>query len=242
MKRIKISSSNITNLPLIEYCAKTKLPLYISTGGATLAEVSEAVEMALLYNQQITILHCNLEYPVELNNVNMGVLDTFRYAFPNIKIGFSDHTKEIYEASEQAILLGATCIEKHITFDKEAEGPDHFFAITPEELKILVDKAVNAVKLKDSKQFNINQEIYGSSSVVCNDNEKPVREFGYSTLFVNKDIKKGDVITEQDILILRKAKKDRGLEPKYISLFIDNQVVAKSDISFEDSIKWEHIL
>ena len=240
MKKIKIASSNITNLPLIEECAKTKLPLYISTGGANLSEVCEAVDVVLKYHNNLVLLQCNLDYPVSLDNVNLGVLETYKKAF-GVKVGFSDHTKEIYEAAEQALYLGADVIEKHVTFDKTAQGPDHFFALDMSELKLLVNKIKQAQKNLENNNYEIDKKLYGKTQKVCLDFERGGREFGYPSLFVNRDIKKGEIITQKDILILRVAKRERGLEPKYLNLFIQNKIKATKEIKAFDSIKWETI-
>ena len=230
MKKIKLSSSNVTNIPLIEHAAKTGLPLFISTGGANLAEICDAVDAVIKYHSDLTLMQCNLSYPVDLYNVNMGVLETFKYAFPNISLGYSDHTREIFEATEQAIYLGATVIEKHVTFDRNAPGPDHFFAIEEDELGILVNKIEAAKKNKDSGIFTVNKKIYGNTAKTCLDYEKAARRFGYTVIFANRDIGKGEIITKDDLLVLRRANKEEGLQPKYMMLFEDNIVMASKKI------------
>jgi len=164
----------------------------------------------------------------------MGVIDTFKKAF-ECEVGYSDHTAEIYEAPLQAKLLGARVIEKHITFDKKADGPDHFFALDEKELKIMVEK------LKQAKNLKLDKKIYGSTQRIPYPHEEYLRNFAYHQLFINKDIKKGEIITQKDISILRRGKKEKGLEPKYWYLF-KNGIVAKQDIKLESPIKWEHIL
>ena len=138
LQKIKLSSYTITNLPLIEAAAKTDLPIIMSTGGATLGEIEDAVSMIKKIHRYITLLHCSIQYPTELKDCNMGVLETFKFAFPNIDRGYSDHTREVSAAAIQSIYLGGSILEKHITLDKNMKGPDHFFALEPRELKKLV--------------------------------------------------------------------------------------------------------
>lgn len=239
MKIIKLSSYTITNIPLIEACAKKKLPIIMSTGGANLAETEEAVNTILKYHDNIVLLHCSIKYPTELKNVNMGVLNTLKYAFPNIKYGYSDHTFEISEAPMQSIYLGGTVVEKHITLDKKMDGPDHFFALEPDELKCMTKSIKQAELEYKNKSFKIDEIIYGNSAKICYKHEKYARDFAYMTLFANKRIKKGSVIKANDLSILRPGKLERGLEPKYLKKFKEYVIIANKDINFEEPIKLE---
>ena len=242
MKVIKLSSYTITNIPLIEASAKTGLPIIMSTGGATIGETEEAVNTVLKYHDNLTILHCSIAYPTELKDVNMGVMDTFSKAFPNIKTGYSDHTAEISDAPVQSIYLGGTVVEKHITLDKRMKGPDHFFALEPNELKRMVDDIRQAEIDYKNNNFIIDETIYGNTAKICHKHEKYLRDFCYMTLFSRRDIKKGEIIRKEDISILRAGKKEKGIEPKYLKLFEENIVRASCDINFEDPIKWSSIL
>ena len=242
MKTIKLSSYTITHIPLIEAAAKTGLPIIMSTGGATLAETEEAVRCAQKYNNNITLLHCSLKYPTPLNEVNMGVLDTLRLAFPEVAIGYSDHTFEPSDAPVQAVYLGATVIEKHITLDKKMDGPDHFFALEPDELSRMVADINEARADFESGNISIDKTIYGMSAKICYEHEKYIRDFCYMTLFAKRDIKKGEAIAAKDLSVLRPGKKARGLEPRYLGLFEKNMVTAKCDIAFEEPITWDLLL
>lgn len=172
----------------------------------------------------------------------MGVLDTFKYAFPNIKRGYSDHTEAPSDAPVQAVYLGANVIEKHITLDKKMDGPDHFFALEPNELRQMVDDIRKAEEDYKNQNFTINKMIYGSSEKICHNNEQYLRDFAYMTLFAKRDIKKGEIIKPKDLSILRVGKKTKGLEPKYLKLFEKNSVTASKNIEFEEPITWNLIL
>ncbi|MCX6077362.1 MAG: N-acetylneuraminate synthase family protein [Campylobacterales bacterium] len=242
MKIIKLSSYTITNIPLIEASAKTGLPIIMSTGGATIGETEEAVNTVLKYHNDLTLLHCSIQYPTQLKDVNMGVMDTFAKVFPKIKIGYSDHTEEVSDAPIQSTYLGGTVIEKHITLDKNMDGPDHFFALEPDELKKMVADIREAETNYKNGNFEIDKTIYGDSEKICHEHEQYLRDFCYMTLFSKSDIKKGEIIKAEDISILRAGKKEKGLEPKYLQLFEKNEITASKDIHFEDPIKWESIL
>jgi len=233
LKYIKLASYSITNLPLIEEVAKTGMHIFLSTGGSYLSEVDEAVRTIRKYHNNFTLMHCSIAYPTPLEKVNMGVIETFKKAF-ECEVGYSDHTAEIYDAPLQAKLLGAEVVEKHITFDKNAKGPDHFFALDEKELKLMVNKIKN-------EEIKLDKKIYGSTQRVPYPHEEYLRNFAYHQLFINRNIKKGETITQKDILILRRGKKEKGLEPKYWYLFKDG-IIAKKDIKIETPIKWEHIL
>jgi len=242
MKVIKLSSYTITNLPLIEAAAKLKLPIIMSTGGASISETEDAVNCINKYHNDLSLLHCSIQYPTKLEDVNMGILDTFKNVFPNVKIGYSDHTIEPSSAPIQSIYLGGVVVEKHITLDKQMKGPDHFFALEPDELKQMVDEIKEAENKYASNNFFVNDVIYGKTEKICHEHEKYLRDFCYMTLFSNKTIKKGDIIKPTDISILRAGKKSKGLEPRYLKLFETYAVTAKDYIDFEDPINWDKIL
>lgn len=242
IKRIKLSSYTITNIPLIDHCAKTALPIIMSTGGATLSEIEEAVTTVSKYHNNLTILHCSIKYPTDLTDCNLGVIETLRVVFPTIDVGYSDHTIEISDAAVQAVYLGASVIEKHITRNKKMEGPDHFFALEPAELRKMVRDIRQAELSYIRGDFKIEKSVYGSTAKVTYSHEKYLRDFAYMCLFSAKDIKEGEIITDKDIAILRPGKKKRGLEPKYLKLFEEYKVTAKRNIVFEEPITWDAIL
>jgi N-acetylneuraminate synthase len=242
LKKIKLASTVITNLPLIELCAGTGLPIIMSVGGATLSEIEDAVSIVLKHHNNLSLLHCSLKYPTELKECNMGVLQTLRMAFPHIAVGWSDHTMEVSDAPVQAVYLGAQIIEKHITLSKKMEGPDHFFALEPDELKKMVYDIRQAELTYKNGNYEIDKTIYGSSAKAIQPYEKYLRDFAFMRLYAKNDIKEGSVINTDDISILRPGKKEHGLEPKYLKLFKEHTITAKKDITCEDPITWDAIL
>lgn len=242
VQKIKLSSYTITNLPLIEECAQAKLPIIMSTGGASLSETEEAVNSVLKYHDNLTLLHCSIQYPVTLADCNLGVIELLRFAFPTLRVGLSDHSSEISAAAIQAVYLGGTVVEKHITLDKKMDGPDHFFALEPDELATMVRDIRCAEQNMSTGDYLVDNLLYGSSARVCHENEQYLRDFCYMTLFAARNIQKGEQIRSEDLLILRPGKKKRGLDPKFIKLFAENEIIARENVGFEEPIQWSSIL
>ena len=188
----KIPSGEITNLPYLEKVAKLGLSVVMSTGMANMQEVREAFEVLLkngLMKEEITILHCNTEYPTPMEDVNLTAMLSIEKEL-GVKIGYSDHTLGI-EVPIAAVAMGATVIEKHFTLDRNMEGPDHKASLEPGELTAMVT-AIRNIELalgdgikkpSKSEQKNI---LIARKSIVAID-----------------DIKKGDIFTEENISVKR---------------------------------------
>lgn len=144
---IKIPSGEITNLPYLEKIGKLQKRLILSTGMTNLGEIETALKIlgqAGTPRSQIIVLHCNTEYPTPMEDANLLAIPTIKNAF-QVKPGYSDHTLGI-EAPIAAVALGAICIEKHFTLDKNMEGPDHKASLEPKELKAMV-RAIRNVEI-----------------------------------------------------------------------------------------------
>lgn len=139
LRRMKVPSGEITNLPYLQRIGTFGLPVILSTGMATLGEIEAAIdvlERAGTVRADLTVLHCNTEYPVPMPEINLRAMCSIRDAF-GVKVGFSDHS-EGTEIAIAAVALGATVIEKHFTLDRDLPGPDHRASITPEQLAAMV--------------------------------------------------------------------------------------------------------
>ena len=137
---IKISSGELTNLPLLRYMTRFNKPVLLSTGMANLGEIEAAIEVIEASGTPrnlITILHCTTEYPTPMDDVNLRAMVSLNKAF-NMKVGYSDHTPGI-EVAIAAVALGATVIEKHFTLDCNLPGPDHKASLEPHNLRAMVD-------------------------------------------------------------------------------------------------------
>ena len=239
LRRVKLASYAVTNLPLIEHCCRKGFAVLLSTGGATLGEVESAAGLARRYDRPLTLMHCNIQYPTPLSEVNLGVLDTYRLAFPWAVLGFSDHTREVSRAPVAAVRLGALVIEKHITLDKGMEGPDHFFALEPQELRRLVRDVARVAR---GGRRPVPRLLYGTSAKLPMHGEEYLRRFAYMSLFAARDLPRGQRIRPDDLAILRPGKHRPGLEPSRQELFGSHRVTAKRRIRAGEAVTWGDIL
>ena len=179
----KIASSELTNYNLIEYLSKSTLPILLSSGMSDLQDIKNAVKICEKNkNFEIVIMQCGSDYPLKHKDVNLNTLKTFKSNF-NYCLGFSDHTiSEV--AAIASVGFGTTVFEKHFTLSKKSIGPDHFFAMEPNEFKNYTIKIKEAYKcLGSSKKNLLKQERLNS------------RRKG---LYFNKNLKKGKIFTIKD--------------------------------------------
>jgi pseudaminic acid synthase len=195
----KIASFELIDLPLVEYAAKTKKPLILSTGMADLSEIRDAIRTANKAGaKEILLLKCVSSYPAEYADMHLMTIPDMKKRFGCI-VGLSDHTLGL-GASIAAVVLGAKVIEKHFTLSRSVKTPDSFFSIEPKELQGLVAN----IRIAEQALGRVNYELMGQ--------EKSNRIFRRS-LFVVKDIKKGGLFTQENIRSIRPA---GGIAPKYI--------------------------
>lgn len=238
----KFASYEITHLPLFSHVAKKQKPIIFSSGGATLKEVAEAIETIKKEgNKNILLNHCIGQYPAPLENLNLNVIKTFQLAFPDVVIGYSDHSSDPVMGPRTAVALGAKAIEKHITLDRNLPGPDHSFAVNPKELARMVRAIREAEKkIKTSKKIPIDQKLLGTSERKTYEGEAYVRSFAYRSLFTKKPIKKGEKFTKKNIAVLRPGKNKQGIEPAYFPILLGKR--AAHAIPAYAAITWNHIL
>ena len=226
----KLTSYSINHPSLQTYVAKKGKPIIFSTGGAKLEEVKEALNNIKKDNNQIAILQCTIKYPCPLEDANLGVIRMFKKIFPSCVIGYSDHTANPTKAPIAAVALGAKIIEKHITLDKKMTGPDHSFALEPQDLKKMVMCIRETERrIENGERIKIDKRLLGCSDKKAAKCERYLIDFAYSALFAVKDIKKGDVFTKENIAVLRKSNFKQGIEPKYYERILGRR--AKSDIN-----------
>lgn len=193
----KIPSGEITNYPLIKKIGQFKKSVIMSTGMCNLEEIREAI--GILREQgtkNISLLHCNTQYPTPMEDVNLKAMLRMRDEF-NLPIGYSDHSKGI-EVPIAAVALGAAIIEKHFTLSKEMEGPDHRASLEPEELKKMVESIRNI-----EKALGVREKLVTNSE---KENLQVVRK----SIVAAVPIKKGDIFTEENITVKRPG---TGLSP-----------------------------
>jgi sialic acid synthase len=134
---LKVASGDLTNIPLLRYMAETRLPLIISTGGASLGDVSRVVDELQNLNVQFSLLQCTAGYPPKWEEINLRVISTFKSMFPGTVVGFSSHDNGIAMAAA-AYALGARIVEKHFTLDRTMRGTDHAFSLEPQGFKKMI--------------------------------------------------------------------------------------------------------
>ena len=220
----KIASFEITDLELLKYAAEKGKPMIISTGMANLGEVEDAINtIKSVGNEDIILLHCNSLYPTPVEVVNLRAMETMRTAF-KVPVGFSDHTLGIH-IPIAAVAMDACVIEKHFTLDRTLPGPDHFFAIEPDELKEMVNCIRDVEKARGSgikkKSELESEEMYIKAR---------------RSIHAKVDILKGTKIT-RDMLIIKRP--GYGIKPKFIDIVIGRDV--KKDIKEDEWMIWDMV-
>lgn len=197
MNIFKIPSGEVNNLLYLEKVGKMKKKVIMSTGMATLGEIEEAI-FILRENgtYDISILHCNTEYPTPMEDVNLKAMQTIKDAF-KVNVGYSDHTIGI-EIPIAAVAMGASIIEKHITLDKNMKGPDHKSSLEPDELKEMVKSIRNIEKA------------LGDGIKKVSESERKNKNISRKSIVANRNIEKGEVFTEENIAIKRPG---NGISP-----------------------------
>tara|TARA_B100000795_G_scaffold205792_1_gene159293 strand:- start:8767 stop:9819 length:1053 start_codon:yes stop_codon:yes gene_type:complete len=222
MDVFKISSSDITNLPFIEYQCKFGKPIILSTGASHLWEVQRAVDIIEKNGNPYCLMHCVLNYPTPNPNAHLGMIWDLINKFPNAIPGYSDHTlPQEMEVVKIAALLGATIIEKHFTHDKTLPGNDHYHAMDKEDLKLFWTKWDNV------------QELLGGFRIVALPEEESARKNARRSLVANNTIEKGDIIKSEDLTWKRPA---HGVSPAELGQVIDR--IANERIEEDTVIKW----
>jgi N-acetylneuraminate synthase len=186
----KIPSGEITNLPYLEKIAKIGKPVILSTGMSTIEEIGNALGVLNANSTpQVTVLHCNTEYPTPMHDANVrAMLDIFRNF--GVPVGFSDHTLGM-AAPLAAVALGAVVVEKHFTLDKNMDGPDHKASMSPEELKELI-KTIRETELA-----------LGDGQKKVTESEAKNINIARKSIVAIKPIKKGDLLTEENLYVKR---------------------------------------
>lgn len=192
VKRYKVGSGDLTNIPYIRYLASKKRPIILSTGMADMDEVEQviqAIQRTGFPMDQLTLLHATTEYPAPFDEVNLQAMVRMRQTF-KLETGYSDHTRGI-EVPIAAVALGATVIEKHFTLDRDLDGPDHKASLEPEELKSMVQAIRNIEKAQ------------GDGIKKPSPSELKNREAARKSLVAAKKIKKGEVFSPKNLCVKR---------------------------------------
>lgn len=211
---IKIPSGEITNYPYLREAGRTGKPVILSSGMSKLDEVKAAISVLREYgSKDITVLHCNTEYPTPYADVNLRAMITLKEEL-GVAVGYSDHTQGI-EVPVAAVALGAAVIEKHFTLDKSMEGPDHKASLEPDELRKMV-RQIRNIGL-----------VLGNGQKEPSDSEKKNVTIVRKSIVAKKYIKKGDIYTEENITTKRPGS---GVSPMRWNEVIGQKAVKDFDV------------
>ncbi len=221
VKAFKVASYELWHLPLIRDVASRGKPIICSTGMANLADVQDAVDtVAATGNDQLILLHCVVNYPPPFRDLNLRAIETLRTAF-HVPVGYSDHSPGL-TAPIVATALGASVIEKHFTLSRDLPGPDHRFAIEPDELTTMVRAIRDA------------HDALGTGVKRMAPAEADLFVTARRSLFAARDIAAGTVIGEDDVAILRPG---TGIEVRDLSKVVGR--TARRAIARHEPLAWD---
>ncbi|OOF07896.1 acetylneuraminic acid synthetase, partial [Salinivibrio sp. PR5] len=223
----KISSSDLTNTPFIEYIAKKGKPIYLSTGASYISEIEKAVRVILDAGcTNLCVMHCVLSYPTKDEDANLGMISHLKTIFPQLEIGYSDHTLPDPSMTilTAAYMLGATVIEKHFTLDKTMPGNDHYHAMDHNDLR------------RASENFELLSKVYGSNIKSVLPCETIPRREARRSLVITNNLSAGDKIKPEHLMSKRPG---TGISPEYIDVVLGREI--KRDVEEDTVLTWDMI-
>ncbi len=223
VEAFKIASFELTHYPLLRHVAATGKPVLLSTGMATLTEIEEAVTVLIDAGcKDIGLFHCGIGYPMDPAEVNLRAMSTMSTVF-GCPVGYSDHTLGTVVPTA-ATAMGAKLIEKHFTLSRDLPGPDHAFALEPEELSQMVES------------IRMAEKALGSSRKKPMLSEMEHLERGRRSLYVNRVMRKGERITEEMLAVLRPG---AGMHPRYFEVVVGKRAIR--DLEQFEPMDWDCI-
>jgi N-acetylneuraminate synthase len=206
--RYKVASADITNFPLLKKIASKEKPMILSTGAAKISEVVSAVDYIHKNSKaSLSILHCVLNYPTSIENASLDRITQLREVFPELTIGYSDHTKslESVQSISTAFVLGARIFEKHFTLSPTVQGNDHYHSFTSAEAKSCID---NLSKIEKSLKYQENEFL---------NLQADARLYARRGVYLRRDVQPGEVMSIEDLICLRPTVPN-GIDPTRIFL------------------------
>jgi len=223
----KVASYTSSHVPFLEHLAETDKPIIMSTGAHEFDEVAESVSVLRDAGvSDLVVLQCVAAYPTPLSEINVRVVETLQQEF-DVASGLSDHTLDPVTAPSAAVSLGAAVLEKHFTLDKTMEGPDHQFALEPDEL----DRMVSAIRDTEAA--------LGTGEKRVLEVEEELYEKARRAVHAVRDIEAGDEFTAENVNVLRPGEKDAGLDPKFYHEILGE--TAARDVEKGDGIQWDDV-
>ena len=225
VQAFKVGSGELTNLPFLEALARRRRPMLISTGMADLVEIEAAVTTVRRGGaEQIALLHCVSSYPTPAEEANLRAIDTLREAFGDIVVGYSDHCLGL-DVSLAAVARGADIIERHVTLDRAAPGPDHALSLTPAELADLVER-VRTVR-----------SALGDGVKVAQPSERDVMAVARRSLVAARNLRAGDLVRADDVTAKRPA---GGLAPARLPGLVGRRLAC--DVPADRALSEQHLV
>lgn len=226
MTEYKISSSDLTNLPFIEYICKKNKPILLSVGASNEKEIDEAVNLIESQGNDLVLLHCVLEYPTPLAHANIGRIATLKNKYQNAIIGYSDHTKPTDDdiVIRMAYALGARVFEKHFTLDKTLKGNDHYHSMDSDDLK----------RIKE--HIEMAKELMGNGELSYIETEEMARKNARRSIVLTKSLCRNHTLEVGDIAFKRPG---IGISPSEINNVIGKKLI--NDFECDHILRWEDI-
>jgi N-acetylneuraminate synthase len=228
VKRHKVASYEINHVRLLQRLAATGKPLIVSTGAATEDDIQFCLDTARAAGAgEITLLQCTSRYPAPPDSLNLAVIPWLRQRF-GVPAGFSDHSRDPIVGPVAAVALGATVIEKHYTLDNRLPGPDHPFALEPEQLAAMV-RAIREAEL-----------VHGDGVKAVGAQETELRSFAVRAIQATRDLAAGDVLIEgENFDVLRPGKRSAGMHPRHLDALRGRRVA--SPVKAGDGIRGDDV-
>lgn len=222
----KVESFNLSNLPFLSELAAMGKPLVLSTGAHDRDEIKEAVEHIRDEAAGLVLLHCVSAYPTPLEAINVRAVERLAQKF-DVPVGFSDHTLDPTVAPSAAVALGASVVEKHFTLDTDLEGPDHGFALDPDELSRMVD----AIRRTETA--------LGNGRLGVSDAEREMADLVRRYVQATRDIEEGERITKRNTDVLSPGQRGPGVEPKHYTVVLGR--TSQRSIPSGEGITWDAV-
>jgi sialic acid synthase SpsE len=224
VRAYKIASYEVNHLPLIERVARTGKPILLSTGMASLGDIERALDTAAAAGaRDLMVMHCAVNYPPRFDDLNLRAITTMRSAF-QIPVGWSDHTSG-HTADVVAVTLGACAVEKHFTLSRDQAGPDHPFALEPDELAAMV------VAIRET------EDALGSSVKRVTDAEADLFRLGRRSIVAARDVPAGGELTRDDLAIKRPG---FGIPVDALDQVIGRHVAR--DVAGDQVLEWDDLV
>lgn len=222
--KLKVASRDLTNLPLLDALAETKIPIIISTGMAGKKELDDALDIITKHHSQISILHCVSQYPTEPKNVNLNTITYLLKNYENFTIGYSDHTIGI-SAPVAAVAMGAKIIEKHITLDRTMKGTDQAGSLGPDGVRRMM------------RDIRILDQAIGVEDIYIVKDTSSAKVKLERSIASNKELRKGQVITSKDIHLLSPGDGFKWVDKDLVLGKTLDKDVPKNEIIYQDYLK-----